>query len=296
MGAEVPTEVHNKPWINLRNDDEQVDDFGKWMVFKHYDEIDRAWEMFKAAVFSDELSSCRNAKCSTMYYDPHRAAPGPCTSGVICAYTKEDDIDAVGFQLIKLFQHDIKYKTNERSDANERTNRGVRNQVSLKTIYWNNGRPSFKRNGPECPSVAYDREDIWHINIVNAPEPICSEQVHGKWILSLEYNRKLTDLWHFLKDEIESRNEKFQVIKMECPPKCEFSSQTERPRFFIFTNEKEKNAVGKYLIEQVKRDIRYEFNERPHSSETLYWNDGEPAYEQIRRRGITRNWRTGEVM
>ena len=27
--------------------------------------------------------------------------------------------------------------------------------------------------------------------------------------------------------------------------------------------------------------------------ETLYWNDGEPDYERIHCKGITKNWRTG---
>ena len=274
-----PTNIQNKRWIELNHREGMG--YGKWLIFKHYDELDRTWEMIKTAILSDKLKGCKNAKCSTIYYDPTRVGPGPCTSGVISVYTERDNMEAIGFELIKLIQHDLKYKTNESTKSYKYSFIGLRKEVASKTIYWNNGKPSFECVELESRGTTHNKEDIWHLNIVNAPESLHSEQVHGKWILYMEY-QELTGLWHLLKEKIESKEEKFQALKMECPPKHDFTSRTEKPRFFIFTSKKEKNSVGKYLIEQVKRDIQYECNEEPYSSETLYWNGGKPAYEIIK--------------
>ena len=48
----------------------------------------------------------------------------------------------------------------------------------------------------------------------------------------------------------------------------------------------------------MKRDIDYERISGGDGNmrgvvETLYWNEGEPDYEEIRRKGITKNWQTG---
>ena len=274
----LPTQVVDIPGITLRND-EKYDDYGKWMVYKDLEDLDDAWKRIGEAILADKLPGCRDAKCSTLYYDPTRVGPGPCTTGAILVYTKKDDIDAVGFELIKLVQQDIKYKSNEKSKEYQYAFTG-QGQVTDKTLYWNSGTPSFKSAGVRCYGHTRDKEDKWQVNIVNAREPLRSEEADGKWILTLEYE-ELTPLWHSLKAKIESGE--FKAIKMECPPKLDYRSRDEKPRFFIFTSTKEKSSVGRYLIEIVKRAIHYEFNSKPHSRETLYWNEGKPDYKEIRR-------------
>ena len=270
--------------------------FGKWMVFKHFDEIDETWEMIRTAVAEDKLQGSPVASVSSMRYNPSMSGPGPDTSGVICVYTQEHDMDAIGFKLIEMAKQDIKYKTDQASINGEYSFTGSR-PVSLKTIYWNNGRPSFVCEDRPCYGTSYKREDIWHLNVVDAPESLKYGEIHGRWVLSLEY-AGLTGLWHFLKEQIESPEENFGVIRMVCPPKRVRKSQTEMPEFHLYTNKANKKAVGLHVIKFVGDDIVYEYKPQKYGHtarpEVLYWNDGEPDYEVVKRKGITKNWRTGE--
>ena len=291
-----PSEVQSVQWIYVkhgRDPDSQI--LGKWLVFKHYDEIDDTWEKIRTAILTDNLQGCTDAKCSTMRYNPSGGGPGPSTSAVICVYTCEHNMDDIGFKLIELVQQDIKYKTDEDTLNYNYAFVGGK-KVTIKTIYWNNGKPSFECEGSLCCGQRRDKEDMWHVNVVNAPEPFSSEEVHGRWILSLDYD-ELTGLWHFLKDKIESKEKNFGAIRMLCPPKLNYKSSREKPVFLIFTSKKDKDVAGKYLIKIVEDDIHYEHKSLLHGKphfETLYWNKGEPAYEKITRKGITKNWRTGE--
>ena len=56
--------------------------------------------------------------------------------------------------------------------------------------------------------------------------------------------------------------------------------------------------MGLVLVNVVECNIMFEFkkNLKDLRPVTLYWNDGEPDYERVRRKGITKNWRTGENM
>ena len=137
----LPTQVVDIPGITLR-DDEEYDDYGKWIVYKDLEDLDDAWKKIGEAILANELPGCRDAKCSTLYYDPTRVGPGPCTTGAILLYTKKDNIDAVGFKLIKLVRQDIKYKSNERSKKYHYAFIG-QGQVTEKTLYWNSGTPLF---------------------------------------------------------------------------------------------------------------------------------------------------------
>ena len=87
---------------------------------------------------------------------------------------------------------------------------------------------------------------------------------------------------------------------MVCPPKRNRKSPEEKPEFHLHTNWEKKRAVGLKLIRMVKRDIVYQYkpqgDDPPPRDEVLFWNDGEPHYERVQRRGITKNWRTGEDM
>ena len=268
-------------------------DYGKWLVFKHFDELDETWEKIRTAVANGELQGCTMAECTTLKYLPSEKGPGPSTTAVICVYTEEHDIDVIGFKLIEIACQDIKYKTEEACLKNLYTHCG-HGRVSLKTIYWNKGKPSFECEGKPCYGTSFKKEDIWHLNVVTAPEPFNSEEVHGRWILYLE-NDELTELWHYLKDMIECKQTNFGIIEMVCPPKRVRKSPTESSIFHIYTSSKNRKSVGRKLIE---RDMDYEQKPQYRNMrcvvETLYWNDGEPDYERIRRKGITKNWRTGE--
>ena len=295
-----PSQIDHEFGVSYSRDIEghKISDiFGKWMVFRHYDELDEMWEKICSAIASDELHECILARCTTLKYDPTQEGPGPSTKSVISVYTEKHNIEDIGYKLIRIVQNDIHYKTGEASKKNRYTHAG-HGKVTIKTIFWNKGKPSFEREGRRCHGTSPDKEDIWHLNVVTALEPFCSEEVHGKWILYLDF-LELSELWHQLKTDIEQKESKFGAIKMICPQKREPKSSTEPPEFHVYTSVNWYKAVGRKLIKLVKRDIDYERisggdgNMRG-AVERLYWNDGEPDYEEIQRKGITKNWRTGE--
>lgn len=292
-----PTQVRHKHWVYMSIESEQDPDIlGKWLVFKHFDEIDETWEKIQTAMVEDRLQGCLHAKCSTMRYNPSCSGPGPDTTAVICVYTEEHNLDDIGFKLVEIVRQDIKYKTDADTLDYKYTHAGS-GKTTIKTIYWNFGRPSFECEGRTCRGTSYRREDLWRLNFVEAPEPFSSWHVDGRWVLRLEYE-ELTSLWHFLKDIFESKSKNFGVIRMVCPPKRDRNSPDEKPVFHIYTSASRKSLVGRKLIKIIERDMLYEQKPRyyhlPCLEETLFWNDGEPAYEHITRKGITKNWRTGE--
>ena len=249
---------------------EQPATHGKWMVFKHFDEIDETWEKIRTAMAEGELEGCEWVKCSTAKYDPTKEGPGPSTCAVICVHTNELDIDAIGFSLVWIVNQDIKYKTNEVSQNREFAFT-VERRVAQKTIFWNYGSPSTEYEGEICSGTSFYKDDIWHLNVVTAPEPFHSVEVHGRWILMLEYV-ELTALWHHLKKIIESKDN-FGIITMVCPPKLDRRSKDEVPVFHIYTGTKQHRFVGEQLLKIIQRDIYYE--PRPEFQgvvETLHWN------------------------
>ena len=258
-------------------------------MFKDFDELNMTWKNIVQAIKRDELEGCSAAKCSTLFYNPSCAGPGPFTHGVICVYTYEDDIDNIGFKLIDLVKQDIKYKTDETTLTYKYTHVGI--VSTIKTLYYNGGRPSFELTGEKCFGTSRNKEDIWHVNEVVNPESFSLDSDYGRWILTLEY-KELSKLWQNFKDKIHGGS--MQALKMVCPPKRSRFSQEEKPVFHVYTTKEEMKSIGAILISVVRRNIKFEKKEGyPHYT-TLYWNKGECAYEEIRRRGITKNWRTGE--
>ena len=248
--------------------------YGKWLVFRHLDRIDETWEKVCRALAKGRLGGCISAKCSTKRYNPTRSGPGPCTTAHISVYTEEGNIDAIGFKLIEIVRQDIKYKTDEDTQKLNFVHTGA-GRVAKKTLYWNRGRPSFERLGAPCYGKSYQREDSWKINIVTAPKLFESKERYGWWIVYLDYD-KMTELWHYLKDRIESSEEDFGVLKMECPAKEVRYSPTEKPKFYLSTSSEDKSKVGMTLIELVQRDIDYR-TVKPGGGETLFWNNGKPS-------------------
>ena len=296
-----PTEIYDHFWVYVRvpTPDKELDILGKWLVFKDYDKLDEVWEKIRTAIVTNNLQGCVSAKCSTMRYNPTGGGPGPCTYGVICVYTEKHNIDKIGFKLIEIVQQDIKYKTDSDTLAGKYAHTGS-GKVTIKTIFWNNGRPSFVCKDKPCYGTSRYKEDIWHLNVVEAPKEFAPKEIFGRWILELE-NEDLTELWHILKDEIECKTKNFGVARMVCPPKRNRRSPEEDAVFLLYVDKEWKDSVGYKLIDLVETDIVFEQkrrsdsdDRRSHRYETLYWNNGEPAYEIVKRPGITKNWRTGE--
>ena len=50
-------------------------------------------------------------------------------------------------------------------------------------------------------------------------------------------------------------------------------------------------SVRLKVINVIKQDIVFKPKQDFPSFTTLYWNDGEPSYEAVRWKGITKNWR-----
>ena len=82
--------------------------FGKWMIFRSFTDIDETWYKIRIEVESGALiDSALLATSSTLHYNSTMGGPGPCTSGVICVHTTEDNIDKVGHILNTVVQHDL---------------------------------------------------------------------------------------------------------------------------------------------------------------------------------------------
>ena len=289
--VDKPSQVYHTHWVHMSNDVSGVEEsslIGHWMVFKHFDEVDLTWEQICRAMARGTLQCCPRAKCSTMRYDPSTQGPGPVTTAAIFVYASEEqDINTIGFELIEMAKQDIKYKSFDESSGSRRS--------PMKTLFWNNSKPSFDCEDMPCHGTSDDKEDIWQLNVVTAPEPLASLYDHGRWVFPSNWTEStLTGLWHTMRKKITSA-EIYGVIKMVCPIQ---GRRSDTPVFHFYTNDQHWRSVGITLINLVKRDICYEH--RPYNGtgymETLFWNDGEPDFERIRRKGITKNWRTGEDM
>ena len=97
------TGVHRKPsqidhafGVSYSKGHKISDIFGKWMVFRHYDELDEMWEKIRTAIASDKLHECMLARCATLKYDPTQEGPGPSTTSVISVYTEKHNIEDIG--------------------------------------------------------------------------------------------------------------------------------------------------------------------------------------------------------
>ena len=253
-----PTQLHDVHYIYFKvRERKKGVAFGKWMIFKHWDELDATWERVKMALLRDELQDCSDAACSTMRYNPSVSGPGPDLAGVICVYTQEHDMDAIGFKLIEMMKHDIKYKT-DRDTLDYKFSFNSSTPVSIKNMYWNNGRPSFECEDKPHKSSSFKREDIWHLNVVEGPKSLNLGVVEGRWVLFPEY-KKLTGLWHTLKKLVESEEENFGVIRMVCPPKRKRNCSSERPEFHVYISNERRRSMGQKLIRMMEDDIKYQY-------------------------------------
>ena len=307
----IPTKVTNVHSVHISTCLHVIEDkhdhndiVGKWMVFNHYDEIDETWMRIRTAILNYDMQGCAHALCSTMKYNPTVRGPGLDTVGVICVYTSKYDIDAIGFRLIEIAQQDIKYKLDDESRDFRYVHVGS-GQVSMKTIYWNNGNPSFDCiDRKPCRGTSRDKQDLWNLNVVDAPESFATRSIYGRWVLRLKYE-EMSGLWHYLKKLIESEEDNFRVIKMVCPPKHNHPSASGVPVIHVYTSDADREMVGTKLINLIKKDyIHYEKTSigcriTIEGTYKLIWNDGEPevtnngnkhTYCEIRGAGDEASW------
>ena len=141
-----PTSVTEKFWVGCEpptRAQRHGPAYGKWLVFKPLAKLDEAWHMIRQAVEAGEFGEgCHGAKCSTSRENPNgKAYPG---QGVFMVYTTRDAMDHVGLLLIHKVKQTIRYKTDEATMSGLYASRGHKN-VTCKTIYWNDGDPSFQK-------------------------------------------------------------------------------------------------------------------------------------------------------
>ena len=274
---------------------------GKWLIFRNCEDYNETWRVIREEVRSGNLGAT-GVFCTTKRYDPSSSGGGPDTSGVMCVCAKEEDHIDVGMRLVKLkaIQHDIKYKTFEKSTNWEFVHiPGINHRVTSLTIFWNNGDPyASEEPRPEtvlCPAPCrrkfeYNVEaDIWKVHIVRGTPKYESERIHGKWIIDCVYQKmEATRLWHKLKHLVERGD--IPAISMEFPR----PPRNVDPAILVFTAEGRMGLAGEKIISIVKRDICYMVGGGFFSDDKkkLYWNEGKPSYENLEHNpGIAGNWR-----
>ena len=67
-------------------------------------------------------------------------------------------MDDIGFKLIEIVKQDIKYKTDEDTQSYKYTHAAWFREVTFKTIFWNNGKPSFQCEDKPCYGTSLRRE------------------------------------------------------------------------------------------------------------------------------------------
>jgi hypothetical protein len=135
-----PTTVDHTSWIyqygKLPYRDQKV--LGKWLVFDSANKIAQTWRTIRQAVASATIPSVA-AKVST------RCTSNNNKSYVICVYSSVELMDDVARALIPLVRRNISFKTDEATGSN-RYAHNTTTKVTVKTLYWNRGRPAFIQN------------------------------------------------------------------------------------------------------------------------------------------------------
>ena len=262
MGGDAlvnPEEPGDYEWICYGSFDGKSTIHGKWMVFKHFDQLNNALRNIIHAIEEGKLEGYEYLKASTKVYRPGSYGPGPCTTGVIEVYTTIEKKDKVGKQLCLIVMHDIQFKTEKATKDGIYAGNKYRKPVTTSNMVYNKGSPCMKDRWTDL-GYRRDRADIWHLNIVKSRHHSEEEIQHyyGKWIIPIT-KKEATGVWHILRREIESKNH--GVLLMECPP------SPDKNKFFlhIFTDEKEWQHVGKrLLLTLLERELTFEFSEERH--------------------------------
>jgi hypothetical protein len=134
----------NQFWVYTNGSDlyrkEQV--LGKWLIFCKEQTIHWTWNKIWPHVASGNLHAAA-AKVATKF-----SATAHTGMYVICVYTSEARMDEVAFKLIPLIRRHISYKTDKDTSDGIYASKGAKN-ISKKTLYWNDGNPSFIKAAPK---------------------------------------------------------------------------------------------------------------------------------------------------
>ena len=245
-----PSEENNVMSINVTISGKGVKIVhGKWLVFEKMDSIDEIWSMIVEAMKKDKLGGCIEAKCSTRFFNPAAYGQGPVTTNQISVYTTEDNKMEVGKKLVHLVQRDIRYKLEE--DTQNGRYSHIDPGLRTECFCYNNGHPFLLENNI-CPGIMDDGEDKWRLNVVECPK-LQSEDIFGYWELVIE-GEPLTNLWHYLKDKIQSEEKSLGAIKMVCPKNLQ---KKNKPTFQVFTSKSQMLATGLTLIHVMEKDIEF---------------------------------------
>ncbi len=253
-------------------------DYGRWILTLEYTELTHLWHVLKRKVLNGEIKAWK------MVCPPKRRKSSPYEKPVFHVYTSQENERNVGSDLILEVRRNIKFERKE-------------GYPQYRTLFWNEGdyyyqrSPSVQIVGEHCSGTTHNELDMWYGNeVVNSEMKELSDD-YGRWILTLKYT-ELTRLWHLLKRKI--LNGEIKAWKMACPTKQRKSLRDEKAVLHVYTSQENERIVGSDLILEVRRNISFERKEGYPQYRTLLWNDVEHHYEKINRKGITKNWRTGE--
>ena len=249
-----PTKVKDRLAIffppSASGDDITQASFGRWLIGEPFYNLNVTWQKIRKAMEENNLTAT-GLKSSTGRYNPSSSGPGPMTKGAISVFTTEENVDQAGFEVIQIVQHDIQYK--EMSASEQFRHRGDRKIIS-KTLYWNNGKPSFDSVKKYHKSVWDEHiKDKWHLNIAKSPrhpEEEHSEYV-GYWCVECKIEN-LTDFWHLMRDQIVSGT--LGPVKMECPG-CR--DKKANPFVHVYTAQQNIDRVGSALRSELIMSISY---------------------------------------
>ena len=237
--------------------------FGRWLVGEPFYKLNETWQEIRKEMEANKITAT-GLKSSTGRYNPSSTGPGPLTNGAISVYTTEENIDAAGFEVIGIVKHDIQYK--KVSAGGQFRHRGDR-KIILKTLYWNDGSPSFfsRKNGRRSVWKENIR-DKWHLNVVKSPRQPQKEhsKMVGYWCVESKIE-DLTDLWHSLREQIISGS--LGPVKMECPGgEKTRGKQKTNPFVLVFTAEQNVKTVQSAL--EINNDLilSYSYVGKQHKS------------------------------
>ena len=299
-----PTSVADHFWVHARPPQRELlgKTYGKWLIFrpKASGALDEIWHVIRQCVETKEFGDgCTDAKCSTARENPDEAPEGS-PNGVICVYTTKESIDEVGLLLIQKVCQTIRYKTDETTLKGLYAFKG-HGRVTIRTLYWNDGKPSFgPRTLPSDVNPTSIDDDPW-IYCKPATTSHGDDKARGKWLI-FEPMELLDETWHMIRRAVEGGEFGRGCTGARCS--TAFKPDTISPNsdgvIMVATTNEGKNEIGMMLIHKVQQNILYKTFEsgppprtanrirRPHSQWSrkptktwLYWNDGEPSFDKI---------------
>ena len=227
--------------------------------------LDEVWLKISEATEAEALTTT-GLKSTTGMYNPSSSGPGPMTKGVISVYTTEENVDAAGYEVIRIVQHDIQYKPNSEDGRYRR--KGDR-RIAKNQLYWNDGAPSDVATKKHSTVWKENIKDKWHKNIATSPTRLSdSGGISGYWFAETKFEN-LTELWHTMREMVET--DTLGPVKMKCPDagvrgRRERGSATRNGQLLFYTAQANRDDVG-YALEKtgLTCSLGYVANRNKHS-------------------------------